>query len=272
MGFFRRLRRTITKLISPNRDAERKAKEAKEAAKKAEEAAEKVREAARKLEEARLKVCKTINEDNIPKMEKLIAASKQKLSDLKKKLKDCEKEYDNKCKVNTLSQDLNNNQILYTNLKGTLTTLTTTYDLEKCDTTETCDVLENKNKLAISQYNISEKLLKYKQNKHEKCIDPYRNECAPILRDLEKSKEYIDKNMTLLKNVETFATINDNRELTDLLQKIQTDNSLFEKELKEYKEENVRTDNYLQYDDEVCKNILLTTAGSVMLYYLFFEI
>ena len=78
--------------------------------------------------------------------------------------------------------------------------------------------------------------------------------------------------MTLLKNVETFATINDNRELTNLLQKMQSDNGLIEKELREYKSENVPIDNYLQYDDEVCKNILLTTAGSVMLYYLFFEL
>lgn len=265
MGFFHRLRRAVRKLISPNHDAERKAREAREAAARA-------REAAMKLEEARLKVCKTIKEDNIPKLEKLITASKQKLSDLKNMLKDCEKEYDNKCKVDTMTQDLNNNQILYTNLKGTLSTLTNTYDLEKCDITETCDIFDKKNKLAISQYNISDKLLKYKKNKHEICLDPYRNECAPILRDLEKSKEYIDKNMTLLKNVETFATINDNRELTNLLQKIQSDNGLVEKELREYKSKNVRIDNYLQYDEEVCKNILLTTAGSVMLYYLFFEL
>ena len=98
MGFFRRLRRAVRKLISPNRDAERKAREAREAAARA-------REAARKLEEARLKVCKTIKEDNVPNLEKLITASKQKLSDLKNKLKDCEKEYDNKCKVDTMTQD-----------------------------------------------------------------------------------------------------------------------------------------------------------------------
>ena len=44
-----------------------------------------------------------------------------------------------------------------------------------------------------------------------------------------------------------------------------------EKELREYKQVDIHTDNYLQYDEEVCKNILLTTAGSVMLYYLYQE-
>lgn len=255
MGFFRRLGRSVRNLFSKNRDAERK-----------------VREEARRIEEVRMQLCKTIKEDNIPKLEQLIAASKKKLSDLKNQLNNCEKEYSNDCKIDVITQDLNNNQILYANLKTTLTDLTNTYDLEKCDVTETCDLFEKKSKLAISKYEISDKILNYKKDKHNKCIDPYRNECAHILKDLEKSKEYIKNNMTILKNMETFGNINDNRELNTMLHNMQSDNKLFEKELREYKQVDIHTDNYLQYDEEVCKNILLTTAGSVMLYYLFFEL
>ena len=206
-------------------------------------------------------------------MEQLIVNSKKKLSDLKNQLNNCEKEYSNDCKIDVITRDLNNNQILYANLKTTLSNLTSAYNLEKCDITETCDVPENKNKLAVSQYEISNKILNYKKDKYNKCIDPYRNDCAHILKDLEKSKEHIEKDMTILKNMETFGNINDNKELNTMLLDMRYDNNLLEKELREYKQQiNIHTDNYLQYDEEVCKNILLTTAGSVMLYYLFFEL
>lgn len=266
LGFSRRYRRRLAA-------RRRRAREAAAARARA-EAAERARIAEeRAREEARLRLCKRIKERMIPELEQLIVKSKKKLSDLKNQLNNCEKEYSNDCKIDVITQDLNNNQILYANLKTTLSNLTSAYNLEKCDITETCDIPENKNKLAISQYEISNKILNYKKDEYNKCIDPYRNDCAHILKDLEKSKEHIEKDMTILKNMETFGNINDNRELNTMLLDMRYDNNLLEKELREYKQQiNNHTDNYLQYDEEVYKNILLTTAGSVMLYYLFFEL
>ena len=38
-----------------------------------------------------------------------------------------------------------------------------------------------------------------------------------------------------------------------------------------YNKQNLNTDILMNLDKETCSNILLTTAGSVALYYLFFE-
>ena len=252
----------------------KKAKKAKDAADKAEKEkkAAAAAAAAAATEKIRKELCNTITTEDIPKLEMLLAASKTKLQDLEKKVNDCQRNYRKNCNSKQMNTELLNNQNLYTNLKSTLSKLSETYELEKCEVSKSCDLLEKKNALAYSQYNISNSIYKYKRNEYNTCTDPYKNKCAPILKDLEKSKENIDKNMLILGNIESFANIETNKDVTDNLYKFQTENHLVEKSLRKNSSPTTLVDNYLQYDAEVCKNILLTTAGSVMLYYLFFEL
>ena len=125
LGFGRSYRRKLA--------ARRRARAAAAARARAAAAARARAAAERAREEARQRLCKRLKEDSIPKLEQLIVNSKKKLSDLKNQLNNCEKEYSNDCKIDIITRDLNNNQILYANLKTTLSNLTSAYNLEKCE-------------------------------------------------------------------------------------------------------------------------------------------
>ena len=132
--------------------------------------------------------------------------------------------------------------------------------------------------------------------KDEICNDPYRNKCATLLKDLENSQLEIKDDLAVLKStVEEFTNYNsdiDHEEIienftfsmklqesldnfnehTEINNDIENTQKVNDK-LREIVYNSNKKDNdvIMSLDKEVCTNILLTTAGSVMLYYLLFE-
>ena len=88
--------------------------------------------------------------------------------------------------------------------------------------------------------------------------------------DIQKSQGKIGDNITYMKaTIESMVNISDNIALNNELDNTLQTNDDIRKDLR--LREIPMGDSNLLVDKEMCKNILLTSAGSVMLYYLFFE-
>ena len=282
------------------KEAARKEEARKEAARKrSQEAARKrAQEARKRAEEARKRLCNNLKNRQLPRLERIIAESKKELKYLKEELKLCRENYNSgQCsQINDMNVDLANKNSLYVNLKSTVTNLKDTYDLDNCSITATCDKELKYSELSSNNYNTGENILTVTTEKDEICNDPYRNKCATLLKDLENSQLEMKDDLAVLKStVEEFTNYNsdiDHEEIienftfsmklqesldnfnehTDINNDIENTQKVNDK-LREIVYNSNKKDNdvIMSLDKEVCTNILLTTAGSVMLYYLLFE-
>jgi hypothetical protein len=272
-------------------------KAAEEAARK-EAARKRAAEARKRAEEARKRLCNNLKNRQLPRLERIIAESKKELEYLKEELKLCRENYNSgQCsRINDMNTDLATKNSLYANLKSTLINLKDTYDLDNCSITATCDKKLKYSELSSNNYNTGENILAVTTEKDDICNDPYRNKCATLLKDLEKSQLEIKDDLAVLKStVEEFTNYNsdiDHEEIienftfsmklqesldnfnehTDINNDIENTQKINDK-LREIVYNSNKKDNdvIMSLDKEVCTNILLTTAGSVMLYYLLFE-
>lgn len=265
----------------------------------AEEARKRAAEARNRAEEARKRLCYNLKEKQVPRLEQILSESKKELEYLKQELKLCRENYNSgQCsRINDMNTELATKNSLYANLKSTLTNLQETYDLDNCSVTDTCKKELKYSEISSNNYNTGENILAATTEKDEICNDPYRNKCATILKDLEKSQIEIRDDISVLKStVEEFTNYNSDivdkeeilenftfsmklqESLDNLKEHIDLNNEIentqkINEELREnlYKSNKNGNDVIMKLDKEVCTNILLTTAGSVMLYYLFFE-
>jgi len=259
----KKARDAARRIKAANARLARQAAAARIAAEKARIAAEKAR-----IERIRVEVCRKVNIE-IPKLQALVVNSRKELEDLKSRKKKCMDDYDKGC-PSDLSNQLNQKQSLYANLKSSIINLESAYQQEECKEIKSCDNELQASTLAVSNYNTGEAELTNAQSKVKICNDPYRNKCSPILKDLEKSREDINNDIVYMQDKLEGMTIQNNIDDNVDLKNLLADNNL---KLNQFKIlQNPNTDTTDMFDSEVCKNIVLTTIGSVMLYYLFFEI
>ena len=217
----------------------------------------------------RIKTCKDTVVYSIPKAELLLKTAELKVAEIKKVAKECRQKYSKTCNDNESNmlidfkeQRSNNNSII----RG----LEESYSIEKCNTTKHCkDELKSSN-LAETNYISAYSDFKQTNFKYDDCNDAYRNNCRDLLMDIQKSQKNVGDNITYMKaTIENMGNISDNIALNNELHNTLLTNDDIRKNLK--LREIPMGDSNLLVDREMCKNILLTSAGSVMLYYLFFE-
>jgi hypothetical protein len=181
----------------------------------------------------------------------------------------CKDDYDKEC-PSDLSSKLNEQQSLYANIKSTVLNLEDSYEAEECKSIKSCDNELQASNLASSNYNIGLSDFTDIQTKTTICKDPYRNKCSPILNDLEKSREDINSDIVYMQDMVEGMTIQNNIDNNTGLNTLLDSNNVKLANFNILQSPN--KDSLIMIDNEVCKNIVLTTISSVMLYYLFFEI
>lgn len=221
------------------------------------------------IELKRIKTCKDTIVYSIPKAELLLKTTELKLAEIKKKAEECRQKYSKTCNNNN-SRMLTDFQEQRSNHNSIIHGLEESYAIEKCNTTKHCkDELKSSN-LAETNYISAYSDFKQSNFKYEDCNDAYRNNCRDLLMDIQKSQGKIGDNITYMKaTIESMVNISDNIALNNELDNTLQTNDDMRKNLR--LREIPMGDSNLLVDKEMCKNILLTSAGSVMLYYLFFE-
>ena len=216
----------------------------------------------------RIKNCKEINIISLPKANAVLSETEKRLEEVKLKAKECKKRYKEHCSEN-YSRMLNDFREQRVNHNDIINNLEDSYKNNKCTTTINCDSKYEAYKKAETNYTSANN--DYHKNKYnyEKCIDPHRNTCRDKLSELKKSQDNVRGNITYMNNIIENFSVGDNIEANNELETIIIDNDNIRKNIK------IRNipinDSIYLVDNEMCKNILLTSAGSVMLYYLFFE-
>ena len=89
--------------------------------------------------------------------------------------------------------------------------------------------------------------------------------------EYKKNSKNINKDLYYMKsNIENYANLEENKLLNDDMESKQAENEKTKQNFKLY--ENPSMDPSTLLESEICKNILVTTIGSVLLYYFFFEL
>lgn len=217
----------------------------------------------------RIKTCKDTVVYSIPKAELLLKTAELKVAEIKKVAKECRQKYSKTCNDNE-SIILTGFQEQRSNNNSIISGLEESYAAEKCNTTKHCkDELKSSN-LAETNYISAYSDFKQSNFKYEDCNDAYRNNCRGLLMDIQKTQQNVGDNITYMKaTIESMVNISDNIALNNQLYNTSQTNDDIRKDLR--LREIPMGDSNLLVDKEMCKNILLTSAGSVMLYYLFFE-
>jgi hypothetical protein len=241
----------------------------------------------KKLTENKKKIENYRNE--IGKMEKQIEATgkfnrfdKKGANSFRKKILEGIEKIDSE--INSLEQkniQINteniNIQKLFYNLNSSISSLEDLYRINKCDTTKDCYSELNENekvkydfKKLENEYKILQNKLKEIENQHKICIDPRKNKCKNDLNEYEDKYMDINNNLYYMKSeLEQFTNLEENIELNNELKEIQKENKINRNNFRLF--QNPSTDSSSLLENEICKNIVITTIGSVMLYYFFFE-
>ena len=216
----------------------------------------------------RVKNCKEINIISLPKANAVLSETEKRLEEIKLKAKECKKRYKEHCNEN-YSRMLNDFREQRVNHNDIINNLEDSYKNNKCTTTINCDSKSEAYKKAETNYNSANNDYHKSKYNYEECIDPYRNTCRDKLSELKKSQDNVRGNITYMNNVIENFSVGDNIKANNELETIIIDNDNIRKNI------TIRNipinDSIYLVDNEMCKNILLTSAGSVMLYYLFFE-
>lgn len=170
-----------------------------------------------------------------------------------------------------------NIQKLFYNLNSSISSLEDLYGINNCDTTKDCYSELNENEKVKSdfkklenEYKILQNKLKEIENQHKICIDPRKNKCKNDLNEYEDKYMDINNNLYYMKSeLEQFTNLEENIELNNELKEIQKENKINRNNFRLF--QNPPTDSSSLLENEICKNIVITTIGSVMLYYFFFE-
>ena len=194
-------------------------------------------------------------------------------------------------KINSLEKEINsleqtniqinnkniNVQKLFYNLNSSISSLEDLYRINKCETTKDCYSELNENEKVKSdlkklenEYKILQNKLKEIENQHKICIDPRKNKCKNGLNKYEDKYMDINNNLYYMKSeLEQFTNLEENIKLNNELKEIQKENKINRNNFRLF--QNPSTDSSSLLENEICKNIVITTIGSVMLYYFFFE-
>lgn len=231
--------------------------------------AEKIRKKQEKLERGK-RGYKRFGRFLSKKFSILIEKNKLQLIKLENEKNQCFRELEEQCSQEK-DDFLINKKRLQTNIHQNIENLNSAYQLEDCNTITSCDNLLKDANLAASEFKLHDTEYKIIQNDLETCKDPYKNQCKDIFIDLEKNTEKINDDIVYMKHkLENMANLAGNVQKNNELSNLQTKNTTMKANFKLYEDPNV--DNCKTYESEVCKNIVLTTITSVLLYYFFFEI
>ena len=241
----------------------------------------------KKMTENKKKIENFKNE--IEKMEKQIEAAKKFSRNHLDWYRATEKEINDKIKkikseINSLEQtniQINNENIniqkLFYNLNSSISSLEDLYGINKCETTKDCYFELNENEKVKSdfkklenEYKILQNKLKEIEKQHKICIDPRKNKCKNDFNEYEDKYMDINNNLYYMKSeLEQFTNLEENIEVNNELKEIQKENKINRNSFKLFQNPSTDSSTLLEY--EICKNIVITTIGSVMLYYFFFE-
>ena len=200
----------------------------------------------------------------------LIEKNKLQIFKLKNDKKQCFRELKQKCSQKK-DDLLINKKLLQTNIYQNIDNLNNAYSVDACEQQPTCYDLLAESNIAASDFQLHEEEHKIIQNDFDTCKDPYKNQCKDIFIDLEKYTGKINNDIMYMKHkLENMANLEENIEENKKISSIQDNNDNTKKNFKLH--ENPNLDNCISYESEVCKNIVLTTIASVLLYYFFFEI
>lgn len=213
--------------------------------------------------------CKLIGETSIPKFEELIRLTKENIGILKDKRNNCLLEHKHQCPL-----DLEDKLAVYTNVyndvKVELTSFHVDYEAESCPG-ESCSALETTFQEVNSAYDRKTKGLDYATTSFTSCLNSNAEKCHILLEQLKASQKKMQSQINLIPNFsENFANLTDVNERNQYLKQSQRENLKYAN--KNYFLQNPSKDIKYKYDSELNKNILLATLGSVLLYYIFFEI
>lgn len=227
--------------------------------------------------------------NEIKKMEKQKAVAKLRSRNHVDWYRSIEKEINNKIKkikseINSLEQtnrQINNKNInvqkLFYNLNASISSLKELYSINNCELTKDCYSELNENEKVKSdfkklenEYKTLQNKLKEIENQHKICIDPRKNKCKSDFNEYEDKYMDINNNLYYMKSeLENFTNLEENIELNKELKDIQKENKVNKNNFRLFQNPSTDSSTLLEY--EICKNIVITTIGSVMLYYFFFE-
>ena len=227
--------------------------------------------------------------NRIKKMEKQKAVAKLRSRNHVDWYRSIEKDINNKIKkikseINSLEQtnrQINNKNIniqrLFYNLNSSISSLEDLYGINNCKATKDCYSELNENEKVKSdfrklenEYKIIENKLKEIEKQHKICIDPRKNKCKNDFNEYEDKYMDINNNLYYMKSeLEQFTNLEENIEMNNELKEIQKENKINRNSFKLFQNPSTDSSTLLEY--EICKNIVITTIGSVMLYYFFFE-
>ena len=204
--------------------------------------------------------------------------NKKKIAELKKQRENNKQEIE---KLKIMKVD---NKRLQNNKNATITSLQSLYNQNNCKTTPNCfreqdniKAAEQDFMSAESNYNTAKSNVNKINTEYEICNDPLRNLCKDKIKEFEMDHERINKNIKKL-NKEGYANLEENIELNNQLREMQNNNvsKRIQEKKKLYTEPHIKTlkekDPNSLLENEICKNVVLTTISSVLLYYFFFEI
>ena len=213
--------------------------------------------------------CKLIGETSIPKFEELLRLTKENINILKDKRNNCLLEHKHQCPLDLedkLALDVNN----YNKVKIQLSSFHVDYEEESCPG-ESCNVLETTFQEVNSGYDRKTKGLDYATTSFTSCLNSNTEKCHILLEQLKASQKKMKSQISLIPDFsENFENLTDINERNKQLKQLQTENLKYAN--KNYFLQNPSKDIKYKYDSEMNKNILLATLGSVLLYYIFFEI
>lgn len=168
-------------------------------------------------------------------------------------------------------------QTLFYNLNSSISSLKELYSINNCKLTKDCYSELNENEKVKSdfkklenEYKTLQNKLKEIENQHKICIDPRKNKCKSDINEYEDKYMDINNNLYYMKSeLEQFTNLEENIELNKELKDIQKENKVNKNNFRLFQNPSIDSSTLLEY--EICKNIVITTIGSVMLYYFFFE-
>ena len=218
-------------------------------------------------------------------IKKRIPELRAKRENIKKKIPGLKEEIE---KINPEIGKWNNikldNKRLQANNLSTYQSLQSLYTQNNCKTTPNCfreqdnvKSAEHDFMSAEANYNTAKSIVNYMNTEYEFCKDPLKNLCKDRIKEFEMDHEHINKNMKKL-NKEGYANLEENIELNNQLREMQNNNASrrIQEKKKLYTEPHIKTlkekDPNSLLENEICKNVVLTTISSVLLYYFFFEI
>jgi hypothetical protein len=213
--------------------------------------------------------CKLLANNSIPKFEELVQLTKENIQILKEKQRTCLLEHNAECPIN-MEQKLKTDTEIYGTKKDQLISFHVDYEAEECPG-DSCKPLETNYEKLDYAHSRKNKGLNYAKKTHQQCLQSNNDKCNLLLEQLIDSQKKMNAKINMVPNLtENFSTLGDIKNNNTKLKQMQTENLKYNNQT--YFLKNMSKDNQYLQNSELNTNILLATLGSVLLYYLFFEI